>query len=100
MTHDNWTRTKAIATCPKIKKSKRDANIGIEIKTDNIEKKFFEGMKVAIVSGFQGISKENRISTLGRGGSDTTAVAISAAFNAKRWTTKRIKRFNLKSIKL
>ena len=56
----------------------------LEIKTENIEKKFFEGMKVAIVSGFQGISKENRISTLGRGGSDTTAVAISAAFNAKR----------------
>ena len=56
----------------------------LEIKTENIEKKFVEGMKVAIVSGFQGISKENRISTLGRGGSDTTAVAISAAFNAKR----------------
>ena len=56
----------------------------LEIKIENIEKKFVEGMKVAIVSGFQGISKENRISTLGRGGSDTTAVAISAAFNAKR----------------
>ena len=56
----------------------------LEIKTENIERKFVEGMKVAIVSGFQGISKENRISTLGRGGSDTTAVAISAAFNAKR----------------
>ncbi len=56
----------------------------LEVKTDNIEKKFLEGMKVAIVSGFQGISKENRITTLGRGGSDTTAVAISAAFNAKR----------------
>ena len=56
----------------------------LEIKTENIERKFVEGMKVAIVSGFQGNSKENRISTLGRGGSDTTAVAISAAFKAKK----------------
>ena len=39
---------------------------------------------VAIVSGFQGISSENRITTLGRGGSDTTAVALAAAFSADR----------------
>ncbi len=56
----------------------------LEIKKEKIEKKFDEGMKVAVVSGFQGVSEENRISTLGRGGSDTTAVAISAAFGAKR----------------
>jgi len=39
---------------------------------------------VAVVAGFQGISKEGRITTLGRGGSDTTAVAFAAAFDAER----------------
>ena len=55
-----------------------------EINRENIERKFNEGMKVAVVAGFQGISSENRITTLGRGGSDTTAVAISATFGAER----------------
>jgi aspartate kinase len=55
-----------------------------EIPTDNIAAKFAEGMRVAVVAGFQGISPEGRITTLGRGGSDTTAVAFAAAFNAER----------------
>ncbi len=55
-----------------------------EIPTDNINTKFAEGMKVAVVAGFQGISPEGRITTLGRGGSDTTAVAFAAAFDAVR----------------
>ncbi|MGJ8589142.1 MAG: aspartate kinase [Yoonia sp.] len=55
-----------------------------EIPTDNINTKFGEGMKVAVVAGFQGISPEGRITTLGRGGSDTTAVAFAAAFEAER----------------
>ena len=55
-----------------------------DINRENIERKFKEGMKVAVVAGFQGISSENRITTLGRGGSDTTAVAISATFGAER----------------
>ena len=55
-----------------------------EIPTDNITRKFGEGMKVAVVAGFQGISPEGRITTLGRGGSDTTAVAFAAAFEAVR----------------
>ncbi|MQQ07844.1 aspartate kinase [Epibacterium sp. SM1979] len=55
-----------------------------EIPTDNINAKFGEGMKVAVVAGFQGISPEGRITTLGRGGSDTTAVAFAAAFEAER----------------
>ncbi len=55
-----------------------------EIPTDNINAKFGEGMKVAVVAGFQGISPEGRITTLGRGGSDTTAVAFAAAFDAER----------------
>ena len=40
--------------------------------------------EVAVCAGFQGLSQKNRISTLGRGGSDTTAVAIAAAINADR----------------
>ena len=55
-----------------------------KIPTDNINAKFGEGMRVAVVAGFQGVSPEGRITTLGRGGSDTTAVAFAAAFNAER----------------
>ncbi len=55
-----------------------------EIPTDNLNQKFGEGMRVAVVAGFQGISPEGRITTLGRGGSDTTAVAFAAAFEAER----------------
>ena len=55
-----------------------------EIPPDNISAKFAEGMRVAVVAGFQGISPEGRITTLGRGGSDTTAVAFAAAFDAER----------------
>ncbi len=55
-----------------------------DIGTENIQSKFGEGMKVAVVAGFQGISPEGRLTTLGRGGSDTTAVAFAAAFGAER----------------
>jgi aspartate kinase len=55
-----------------------------EIPTENINAKFGEGMRVAVVAGFQGISPEGRITTLGRGGSDTTAVAFAASFGAER----------------
>jgi len=55
-----------------------------EIPPANILAKFDEGMKVAVVAGFQGVSPEGRITTLGRGGSDTTAVAFAAAFDAER----------------
>ena len=55
-----------------------------EIPTKNIMTKFVNGMQVAVVAGFQGISAEGRITTLGRGGSDTTAVAFAAAFEAER----------------
>ncbi len=40
--------------------------------------------EVAVVPGFQGVTDRNRISTLGRGGSDTTAVALAAALDAER----------------
>ncbi len=54
-----------------------------EIKPDNIQKALNEG-KIVVVAGFQGIDREGNITTLGRGGSDTTAVAIAAALNADR----------------
>ena len=40
--------------------------------------------EVAVIPGFQGVSQDNRITTLGRGGSDTSAVAMAAAMNADR----------------
>ena len=54
-----------------------------EIKTSNIINSIKKG-NIAIVSGFQAVSEDNRITTLGRGGSDTTAVALAAAFSADR----------------
>ena len=56
----------------------------VSIPPDNMNAKFAEGFKVAVVAGFQGLSAEGRITTLGRGGSDTTAVAFAAAFGAER----------------
>ena len=56
----------------------------VSIPRDHIDAKFAEGFKVAVVAGFQGVSAEGRITTLGRGGSDTTAVAFAAAFGAVR----------------
>jgi len=58
-----------------------DAKI-LKIKKDRIYSEF-EKDNIVIVAGFQGITKNNDITTLGRGGSDTTAVAIAAALNAK-----------------
>jgi aspartate kinase len=55
-----------------------------EIPRANLDARFAAGMKVAVIAGFQGISPEGRITTLGRGGSDTTAVAFAAAFQALR----------------
>jgi aspartate kinase len=56
----------------------------VSIPREHIDAKFAEGFKVAVVAGFQGVSAEGRITTLGRGGSDTTAVAFAAAFGAER----------------
>jgi len=47
-------------------------------------KKHLEAGKVVIVAGFQGVSRSGEITTLGRGGSDTTAVAIGAALEASQ----------------
>ncbi|MBR3369636.1 MAG: aspartate kinase [Rhodobacteraceae bacterium] len=56
----------------------------VDIPRTNLDAKFSEGFKVAVIAGFQGVSPEGRITTLGRGGSDTTAVAFAAAFDAER----------------
>ncbi|MEH7376076.1 aspartate kinase [Neobacillus drentensis] len=53
------------------------------IKTSAIETELATG-KVVIVAGFQGITEEGAITTLGRGGSDTTAVALAAALKADK----------------
>jgi aspartate kinase len=68
-----------------VKTTNSHANARIqEIQSANLDAKFADGMRVAVVAGFQGISTEGRITTLGRGGSDTTAVAFAAAFGAER----------------
>jgi len=54
-----------------------------DINTERIHSLLQEGT-IVIVAGFQGLSKENEITTLGRGGSDTTAVALAAALKAKK----------------
>ena len=56
----------------------------LNINTKNLLNKFSQGMEVAVVAGFQGLSSDGRITPLGRGGSDTSAVAIAAAFDAER----------------
>lgn len=42
-----------------------------------------DGGEIAVVAGFQGVTDDRRVATLGRGGSDTSAVAVAAALNAK-----------------
>ena len=53
----------------------------VEIATGELEQSMAAG-HVAVVAGFQGLAPENRVSTLGRGGSDTSAVALAAAMRA------------------
>ena len=59
-----------------------DANI-TKIKTGKILKELKTG-KIVIVAGFQGIDSNSNITTLGRGGSDTTAIALASALKAKK----------------
>jgi aspartate kinase len=58
------------------------ARIG-EIDTDALDASLAAG-EVAVIPGFQGVSDDHRITTLGRGGSDTSAVAMAAAMKADR----------------
>ena len=54
----------------------------LEVKGDRIREELARG-RVVIVAGFQGVSKDREVTTLGRGGSDTTAVALAAALRAE-----------------
>jgi aspartate kinase len=57
----------------------------LEIDGSEIVNRFEDRKEVAVIAGFQGINPQtNRITTLGRGGSDTSAVAIAAAIHADR----------------
>ncbi len=58
------------------------SNAKIQAIDDSKIRKALDEGKVAIVAGFQGIDQEENITTLGRGGSDTTAVALAAALKA------------------
>ena len=53
------------------------------IESDELDRRMKAG-QVPVVAGFQGLGSDNRITTLGRGGSDTTAVALAAALGAAR----------------
>ncbi|MGQ9366593.1 aspartate kinase [Azospirillum sp. ST 5-10] len=55
----------------------------VSIDTTELEKRMATG-EVAVVAGFQGVSPDGRLATLGRGGSDTSAVALAAALKADR----------------
>jgi aspartate kinase len=55
-----------------------------KIGTEGIERRFSEEGMVAVCAGFQGVSDRGRVTTLGRGGSDITAVALSVALGAGR----------------
>jgi aspartate kinase len=54
-----------------------------DVGKSRIVERFAEG-QVAVVAGFQGVTPQGRVATLGRGGSDTTAVALAAALDAER----------------
>jgi aspartate kinase len=54
-----------------------------DIDTDALNASLADG-EVAVIPGFQGLAQENRVTTLGRGGSDTSAVAVAAAMKADR----------------
>ncbi len=67
-----------------IRTSDAQARARIEsIEIEEMERRFSDG-QVCVLAGFQGVGPDNRITTLGRGGSDTTAVALAAALGADR----------------
>ncbi len=54
-----------------------------DIRSDILLERLAQG-QVAVIAGFQGLAPDNRVATLGRGGSDTSAVAVAAAIGAER----------------
>ena len=63
-----------------------DAHASARIATIDSDKigEAMRGGEVAVIPGFQGVTDDGRVSTLGRGGSDTSAVAVAAAMKADR----------------
>ena len=55
----------------------------LEVRPDRVRRSLADG-RVVVVAGFQGVSRTREITTLGRGGSDATAVALAAALGAER----------------
>ena len=55
----------------------------IDIKTDKLRESLDEG-NIIVIAGFQGVTEDGEITTLGRGGSDTSAVAVASALHAER----------------
>ena len=63
--------------------SETSTNVGRYARLGDLVKRMKDG-QFPVVAGFQGLGPDNRITTLGRGGSDTSAVALAAALNADR----------------
>ncbi len=65
-----------------------DDNVGagevVKLQCEQLEASFANGYQVAVVTGFQGVTESGRITTLGRGGSDTTAIILAGALKAQR----------------
>ena len=55
-----------------------------QLNCHKIASSFAHGYQVAVVTGFQGVTKQDRISTLGRGGSDTSAIILAGALSADK----------------
>lgn len=55
----------------------------LDVRAYRVKEELQKG-KIVIVAGFQGVSPDKEVTTLGRGGSDTTCVALAAAFNAEK----------------
>lgn len=75
----SWMGWQVPILCSDVHGKARIENIDSSKMATHLERK-----EVAVLAGFQGVTERNRIATLGRGGSDTTAVALAAALNADR----------------
>ena len=62
----------------------KNANIQAEISTKNVQKLFSNFKDIAVIPGFTGITNKKEITTLGRGGTDTTACFIGGALKAEK----------------
>lgn len=75
----SWTGWQVPIICDEVHGKSRI----LEIKSEDMDARL-NAREVVVLAGFQGVTEKNRIATLGRGGSDTSAVALAAALNADR----------------